>query len=416
VKFFYNLFIALYPKIAWLIRSRNRKAALWLDGRKELFRNLSAAMGPNPGKVLWMHCASLGEFEQGRPLLERFRKDYPSYKVLLTFFSPSGYEARKGYEGADWIFYLPMDSNSNARQFFNIVRPSLVIFVKYEFWYYYLCETCQRKIPLLLVSSIFRPQQPFFRWYGGFHRKILGFFTYLFVQDAASMELLNRIGIKDNVAISGDTRFDRVMEIAEQFKPILSVEQFIGNSKVVVAGSTWTDDDEELDHFANTNPDVKFIIAPHEIEQERLQECLRLYRKSVLLSHLSQVPLTDQNVLIIDNIGMLSKLYHYATVSYVGGGFGADGVHNVLEAAVYSKPVVFGPVYDKFIEAAGLIDAGGAFSVSNALQLEKVLGELLGKQESYYEAAVKAGSFVKHHAGASEKILAYIQEKRLLTN
>jgi 3-deoxy-D-manno-octulosonic-acid transferase len=419
VKTFYQLFIFLYPQIAHLISGTNAKARMWVQGRKNIFDRLAVSFRDNVSPVIWIHCSSLGEFEQGRPVIEYLRKEYTDYKILLTFFSPSGYEVRKEYENADWIFYLPMDSRRHAKIFYDIVQPSLAVFVKYEFWFYYLQEAGKRKIPLLLISGIFRKSQPFFHRYGYFHRQMLHCFTHLFVQNEVSAGLLKSIGFSQNVTISGDTRFDRVIEIAGQFKPLPVIEQFVGNSDVIVAGSTWTEDDDELDHYANTHPGIKFIVAPHEIEAERLKECLSYYKHSVLFSSLTAATgtlNTIPNVLIIDNIGMLSQLYHYATVCYIGGAFGDDGVHNVLEAAVYSRPVVFGPVYDKYIEAVELIDNGGGFSVENALELEELLNQLLQKEELYRQSSVLAGSYVKQKAGATQNIIQYIQENRLLTN
>ncbi len=427
MKFLYNIFIGLYPKIAWLISSKNAKAKLWLQGRQHIFEQLQTAFASNSSKVVWVHCSSLGEFEQGRPVLEGLKSQYPNSKFLLTFFSPSGYEVRKNYEAADWVFYLPMDSAKNAIQFFDIVKPSLILFVKYEFWFYYLAEASKRDIPLLLVSGIFRPNQVFFKAYGSFYRKMLQCFTHLFVQNEGCVQLLESIGINSNVSVCGDTRFDRVIEIAEQFQPIQAIEDFVGDSKVIVAGSTWTEDDEELDHYANTHIGISFIIAPHEIEAERLKECLSLYKNSMLFSQwvieskkwegeYVHSPIASINTLIIDNIGMLSRLYRYATICYVGGAFGDDGVHNVLEAAVYGKPVVFGPEYDKFAEAIELIDADGAISIGNALELEKELDALLGNTSTYHNMCVNASNYVKSKSGATEKIIRYIQEKRLLTN
>lgn len=416
MKLLYNIFICLYPFAAKLISSKNAKAELWVNGRKDIFSQLQEAFELNNKPVVWMHCSSLGEFEQGRPVLEQLRTQYPNHKFLLTFFSPSGYEVRKKDECADWIFYLPMDSKKNAQQFFEKVKPSLILFVKYEFWFHYLNEAKNRNIPLLLISGIFRNSQPFFKWYGSFYRKMLACFTHFFVQDNNSVHLLNSLTSNKNVSLSGDTRFDRVIEIATQFQPIKAIEDFIGNSKVIVAGSTWTEDDEELDHYANLNSAIKFIIAPHQIENERINECLKLYKNSILFSEWKTNQSTTPNVLIIDNIGMLSKLYHYATICYIGGGFGDDGVHNVLEAAVYSKPVIFGPEYEKFIEAIELIDTNGAISIDNALELEKELNNLLNDSALYNKIASNAGNYVKNKAGATDKIIQYIQEKRLLTN
>lgn len=418
----YRLFIWLYPIIARLMGLGNAKARLWVAGRKKLFEQLSSAFYKNPHPVIWIHCASLGEFEQGLPVLEGLKKSYPRHQILLTFFSPSGYEVRKNYPGANHIFYLPMDSPGHAERFLDIVQPSLVIFIKYEFWFYYLKEIRNRDIPLLLVSGIFRADQPFFKWYGSLHRKMLTAFSWLLVQNETAAQLLQSIGQTNNVIISGDTRFDRVITIAERFEQIPVIETFSGSYPTVVAGSTWTEDDEELNHFANSRPETRWIIAPHVIEAERLEECLQLYKHSMLFSAYEDalakkepIP-ADLNVLIIDNMGMLSRLYHYATIAYVGGGFGDDGIHNILEAAVYRIPVVFGPVYDKYAEAEEMIDQGGAFVIEDALELEKLLQELLQKKEMYTIAARAAGNYVKTKAGATEKVLQVIQEKRLLTS
>ncbi|GAC1526695.1 MAG: glycosyltransferase N-terminal domain-containing protein [Sediminibacterium sp.] len=400
----------------------NEKAKQWVKGRKAIFKQLSSAFSHNRQPVIWLHCSSLGEFEQGRPVLESIRKKYPQYKLLLTFFSPSGYEIRKNYEGADHVFYLPMDGPSHANRFLNIVQPGLVIFVKYEFWNYYLHETRQRNIPLLMVSGIFRKEQPFFQWYGGFHKQMLDCFTHFFVQNQSSVALLAGAGLTENVSLSGDTRFDRVITIANQFQPITLVEHFCDGHQVIVAGSTWTEDDEALDHFANTHPRIRFIIAPHAIEADRLKECLSLYKHAMLYSAYEaavalgvELP-SSLNVLIIDNMGMLSKLYHYATICYIGGGFGDDGIHNILEAAVYAKPVLFGPVYDKYFEATELLNEGGAFSVEDALELERMIHELLTQRQVYDQAAAASLNYVRTNSGATEKIMQYIQEKRLLTN
>jgi 3-deoxy-D-manno-octulosonic-acid transferase len=418
----YRLFTWLYPKIAWLISFSNPKALLWLKGRRGIFKKLAAAFHTNKKPVVWMHCASLGEFEQGLPVLKSVRKLYPGYSILLTFFSPSGYEVRKDYKGADHVFYLPMDTPHHANRFLNIVQPSLILFVKYEFWYYYLQEANQRNIPVVLVSGIFRKDQPFFQWYGGLHKKMLGYFSQLFVQTASAAGLLQTIGFDKQVIISGDTRFDRVKEIADNFQPLPLFDKFCEEHAVIVAGSTWTEDDEELDHFANTNPTVKCIIAPHDIDEDRLQECLGLYKHSMLYSAYEKayqsgtaIP-ADTNVLIIDNVGMLSRLYNYATICYIGGGFGDDGIHNILEAAVYGKPVVFGPVYDKYFEAEELLDCGGAFSIEDSLELEELFKELLDDKEVYQNAASASNAYVKSKAGATQKVMDYIEANRLLTN
>lgn len=420
-KLLYLLFTVLYPFFARVFSLFNKKAALWVKGRHNIMDHIAFNCQRDPSKKIWVHCASLGEFEQGRPLIEAIRYNYPQYKILLTFFSPSGYEVQKEYKGADFIFYMPMDSFKVARRFYDSVQPKLVVFIKYEFWYYYLSEARKRNIPLLLVSGIFRKTQPFFNWYGTFHKNMLNCFTHLFVQTKTAAELLASIQVT-NVSVTGDTRFDRVLQVAENRKPNAAIETFCGNKTVIVAGSTWTDDDEELDHYANTHNDYRFIIAPHDIGEERLKECDTLYRHSIRYSVYAKKlennePVeADINTLIIDNIGMLKYLYAYATICYVGGGFGGDGVHNVAEAAVYFKPIVFGPVFEKFVEAADLVEQGAAFDTDDALELETQFDELLSNKQLYDDACTKAGNYIKNRAGATQQVVNYIQENRLLTN
>lgn len=388
-------------------------------------------MGQSDRKVIWMHASSLGEFEQGRPVLEHLRPLYPDYLLVITFFSPSGYDVAKGYKGADHIFYLPFDSPSHAKRLLDIINPSLVLWIKYDYWYYYLHEIKKRGIPVLLISGIFRRDQVFFKWYGSINRKMLKCITHFFVQTDHSLELLQSIGIQ-SVTVGGDTRFDRVIEIAESAAALPHIEAFCGNAQVIVAGSTWQEDDEELDHFANTHREIKFIVAPHDIDEPRLQEVEKLFKHAVRYSAWQQSPYNVKpitqnatanalaanapNVLIIDNIGLLSRLYRYATLAWVGGGFGDDGVHNVLEAAVYGKPVIFGPVYDKYIEAIELVGSGGGFSVENALEAEALFTSLLINKEEYEEACQASREYVYAKKGATEKILGYIQENRLLTS
>ena len=429
---FYNIFLLLYRIGARLISPWNPKAQRWLNGRKKIFEKITSSLSSEKSPMIWMHCASLGEFEQGKPALERIKNDYPAYKIVLTFFSPSGYDAKKDYKSADYIFYLPFDSRGNAKKFINIVKPKLVLWVKYEYWFYYLDELKKQRIPTLLVSGIFREDQIFFKWYGSLHRYMLQCFQHFFVQTEEAKKLLGTIGFSNNVSISGDTRFDRVIEIAEQFLPNEIVEKFCGDSKTIVAGSTWEEDEEELDHYANTHKEIKFIIAPHEIDEERLKEVEVLFRHSIRFSSLQKMmadnrwPMTEfqsynghpptTNVLIIDNIGMLSSLYKYAHITYVGGGFGDDGVHNVLEAAVYGKPVVFGPVIEKYIEAVELVDCGGGFVIDSALEAEETFNRLLQNEEEYNDACNAAKDYVHSRKGATENIMHFIQEKRLLTN
>lgn len=433
-KFLYNLFLLLYSTGIRIAAAWNPKAKKWLAGRNNLFAEinskliLGAAGGQTSNhklQTVWMHCASLGEFEQGRPLLEELRVNTSAgsaeeLRIVLTFFSPSGYEVMRDYKGADHIFYLPMDSPFNAKKFLDAVDPCLVLWVKYEYWFYYLQEIKERNIPLLLVSGIFRQNQPFFKWYGGIWKQMLRSFTHFFVQNEESKQLLAQLGFSNNVSINGDTRFDRVIEIAEKYQPVPFIEEFCGNSMVMVAGSTWEEDEIELLHFVKQHPQIKFIIAPHEIDAENLKDVKQQFINAVFYSELLKPQTSNSkpqtsNVLIIDNVGMLARLYKYAHITYVGGGFGEEGVHNVLEAAVYGKPVVFGPVYEKFIEASGLVDAGGGISVDGLIKLEDILNKLAGDEQVRVKRGEASKKYVYQNAGASKKIIQFIQEKRLLT-
>ena len=421
-KFFYNIFIRLYPLAAAIISPFNEKAMLWINGRKTILKHIENSVAGDSSKKIWMHCSSLGEFEQGRPLIEKFKELYPSYKIVLTFFSSSGYEVQKNNQLVNYVFYLPMDSSKNAKTFLNVINPSLIVFVKYEFWYYYLKEIHERNIPLLLVSAIFFEHFAFFKWYGTWYRESLFLFTHIFLQTKDSEDLLRTINVTKNISVIGDTRFDRVLQVATEARLFPDIENFIGNAKTIIAGSTWTEDDEVLDHFANTHPELKFIVAPHDLSKERIKECSTLFKHAVLYSDYVEMlnkqtsPDDSVNTLIIDNIGMLKFLYRYATICFVGGGFGDDGIHNILEAAVYYKPVLFGPSYDKFSEAIELIEKGGAFDVEDAIELEEELNDLLTDATLYTEACNIAGEYVKNNSGATAAIMHYIQENRLLIN
>lgn len=390
-----------------------------MKGRKNIFQTLQTTI-PKADKIIWFHCSSLGEFEQGIPIIERIRKQQTQQKILVTFFSPSGLEAIKNYESLDHIFYLPMDSKKNAKRFLDIVNPSLVIFVKYEFWYYYLQAIKKRNIPLLLVSAVFRKEQPFFKWYGVLHRKMLSFFTHIFVQNDGSKQLLSEIGLKEKTSVCGDTRFDRVMEIAETHEVNPAIDAFVGANKLMVAGSTWKDD-EEMIHEVMTSlndPLLKLIIAPHEIDAKHLKEIRKLFPESVYYSEFKQAvsEMKSKNVLIIDNIGLLSRLYRYSYITYVGGGFTHDGVHNVPEAAVYGRPVLFGPNFQKYSEAVELIETGGGFSVDSPEELMKQVSILLIDYQVYRQRSEASKNYIMKKTGAVEKIIQYIQENRLLTS
>ncbi|RYY57886.1 MAG: 3-deoxy-D-manno-octulosonic acid transferase [Chitinophagaceae bacterium] len=411
--FIYNVFLFLFRTGIGIASLFNPKAKQWIAGRKDIFTRLEHAFREKP-PVIWVHCASLGEFEQGRPLIEALREEYPSYKILLTFFSPSGYENRKNYQGADEIFYLPADSPSNSKRFLEIVNPSLVIFVKYEFWYYYLKKIKYRKMPLILVSALFWQKMSFFKWYGALQRKMLTRFDHLFVQDRVSQQLLAGIGLADRITISGDTRFDRVAAIASTATRLPLVEKFIGQSRrVIVAGSTWPADEQLLaEVMADTDPEWKLIIAPHEIDGKHIEQVLERFPGATRYTDLEKNNPTDR-VLIIDNIGMLSRLYQYGYVSYIGGGLG-KGIHNTLEAAVYGRPVFFGTVYHKFREAGELISAGAAFSVDSADGMMDRLKKFNHDPATWQHAGEQAAQYVLDNMGATKKILDYIEREGLL--
>jgi len=406
---FYNLGIKLYWFIALLISPFNTKARLWVMGRTNTFSKMEAKIEKG-AKIAWFHAASLGEFEQGRPLMEAFRKEKPDYKILLTFFSPSGYEVRKNYQGADYIFYLPLDTQLNAKRFISIVNPSLVVFIKYEFWHYYLNEVFNKNIPLYLVSAIFRNNQVFFRSYGKWYRKILKSFTHLFVQDTASVDLLKSIGI-NNVTYAGDTRLDRVAQIAASCKAIDVIEEFAQNKFTFVFGSTWPEEEDLLVKYINNSPgDLRFIIAPHEIQHSHIINLAQnLKVKYILHSQSAGAEISKARVIIIDNIGMLSSLYKYGKIAYIGGGFGA-GIHNILEAAVYGMPVIFGPKYQKFREARELIADGGAFSISSFDELKNLFENLTTDTQKLQNTSAIAKEYIIKNLGATDKIINFLNK------
>ena len=410
--FLYNFSVFLYTAGIRIASLWNDKAMLWVKGRKNF-----PVFNDNK-KSIWMHCASLGEFEQGRPVLEALKKEFPDYKLVLSFFSPSGYEIRKNYSGADQIIYLPSDTAGNAIKLIDSINPSLVIWVKYEYWFHYLSELKKRNVPVLLISGIFRTSQPFFKWYGNFWKNILSCFSHLFVQNKQSFDLLNSIGVNKNISISGDTRFDRVIDLAKSNEPISGINEFINNNPSLIAGSTWEDDEAGLIHYVRIHNNIKFIVAPHEVNAANLNDLKKEFNNSIFYSDwiLQNEWTTECNVLIIDNIGMLSKIYKYATVTYVGGGFNSTGIHNILEAAVYGKPIVFGPEYEKFAEANDLIESGSAFSINSAVELEKKLNLLFNDVELLKQAGEISRNYVYEKCGATKKVIDYVTENRLLTN
>lgn len=371
-----------------------------------MLTSVQYTLASNTSPLVWIHCASLGEFEQGRPIIERLRKEFTDYKILLTFFSPSGYEVRKNYPGADYVFYLPFDTPNNARKWVEVTRPSLAIFVKYEFWYNYSEELRKANIPLISASAIFREDQVFFRNIGSPMRSVLRNFSHFFVQNQTSAKLLQSIGI-NNVTVAGDTRFDRVYEITSSKERILVAEQFKGDEKVMVAGSCWAEDMEVLAAFITETP-IKFIIAPHEISETFLSEIERsIVGKTVRFSKASnEAELESAKVLLIDNVGMLSKLYRYGEFAYVGGAFG-KGLHNILEAACYGIPVFFGNKnYQKFNEARELIMLGGAFEVNDFADLRGKY-EMVNTPENFMLACEVTRNYVLNNLGATDKVVQY---------
>lgn len=392
--FLYNMGIGVYGLAIRMASFFSPKANDWLAGRKKLLEEIRPA-------DIWFHCASLGEFEQGRPLIEQIRQEQPQKKILLTFFSPSGYEVRKDYPLVNQVCYLPLDTPQNAQAFVRKVNPTIAVFVKYEFWANYLLELQKQGIRTYLVSAIFREEQHFFKWYGAWFRKVLTGITHFFVQDQNSQQLLQNIGIGQST-VSGDSRFDRVLTNAQTVAPIPLIEQFKGNAPLIICGSSWPKDEAMLLSLSNEFPEVKWIFAPHE-----LQACNKLAQQSqgLLYSQANQQNIGAQKVLIIDSMGLLSTLYQYANVAYVGGGFGA-GIHNILEAATFGCPVVFGPKHQKFKEAQDLINLGGAHSIRNAEELKTALQHFLKTDKR-----TAISNYCQQQAGASTLIVQQILKK-----
>ena len=407
MKLLYDLGILLYSFGAWIASFFDEKAKKFVEGRKNVFDLLSEKMDPN-AQYVWIHAASLGEFEQGRPIIEKLRITNPEYKILLTFFSPSGYEVRKNYEGADVVCYLPMDTSWNVKRFLSIVHPSYAIFIKYEFWMNYLSYLKKNGIPTYIVSAIFRKSQAFFQWYGRWYCNILKNFTHLFVQNQESKDLLASVGIQ-NVSLAGDTRFDRVADIAAKSKQLPIIESFVGDAKVFIAGSSWPKDEDILIPYINEHPEIKFIIAPHEIHSEHIDSITaKLKRPYVLYTTTNEEEAKSAECIIINCFGLLSSIYRYGQVAYIGGGFGV-GIHNILEASVYGIPVLFGPNYHKFKEAVDMIERGGAYSISNATEFAKLMDDFYDSSSVLYEkTAQMAAIYSQENRGATEKIVKKI--------
>ncbi len=401
----YSLGINIIGGLVRIVALFNAKTRAFVNGRKKIFSRLETAFNEEQSPIAWVHCASLGEFEQGRPVIEQFRKEFPSFKILLTFFSPSGYEVRKNYAQADYIFYLPLDTSANAHNFIRITNPQIAFFIKYEFWYNYSLALKKKNIPILSVSSIFRKEQIFFKSHATWFRSILKRFDHFFVQNEKSDQLLRSIGI-DNVTISGDTRFDRVKEVISSAKEIPIAKEFKGTDNVIVVGSCWPEDLEILaPHINGNSGKLKFIIAPHEIKESFLKEIeTALNVRTIRYSHVKENA-NEYDVLIIDNIGMLSSLYAYGEFAFVGGGFG-KGLHNILEAACYGIPVFFGNKnYKKFQEANDLIMRGGAYDVNDYSDFKSKYELLISRPENYLLACDVTKSYVNENTGATQKII-----------
>ena len=404
----YTLSIRIYGAFIYIASFFNNKASMWVKGRKK------NTFEPLQQKSIWMHCASLGEFEQGRPVLEAMKNAYPGYPIVLSFFSPSGYEIRKNYPLADVVTYLPLDTPGKAEQFISAVNPALVLWVKYEYWLNHLSFLRQKDIPVLLISGHFRINQPFFKWYGKIWREALEGFDRLFVQHQSSLELLKQIKLDSKAIVSGDTRFDRVFQIATNAAPISTLESFSADSRVIVAGSTWPKDETILKQFIEKHPQYKLILAPHEVNDKRMNELKTEFPSAVFLSVYSEKKDALAQILIVDTIGLLSQLYGYATIAYIGGGFN-KGIHNTLEAAVYGKPVLFGPKYQKFKEASEMIDIGCAFPIENEKTLTRIADKLNSEESLYINTCSKAKEYVSKKKGATQVIIDYAKSNLLLT-
>lgn len=403
MRILYDIGIRIYWLIILFVSLWNRKARLWLKGRRNWYGKIRKAFQATD-RVIWFHCASLGEFEQGRPVLEACREQFPGHRILLTFFSPSGYEKRKNYSGADHVMYLPLDTGRNARRFLGTVAPEMAVFIKYEFWYHFLKRMNRKGIPVFLASGIFRPGQLFFRWYGGWYRNFLGYFTHIFVQQQASAELLEKHGV-GHVTVAGDTRFDRVSRVACTAYEHPAMEAFTSGKVTIVAGSTWEKDEQLLEKAFREFPgSVRWIIAPHELSEAHMDRLRRRFPGSVLFTGIEKEVPPEVQVVIVDTIGRLSFLYRFGTIAYLGGGFG-KGIHNILEAAVYGMPVIFGPEYTRFYEAVELVRLGGAFPVRDEGELLSTIHQHMVGEEMLKRSSQISKEFVYQGAGATDIIM-----------
>lgn len=414
MRFLYDLAIGFYSLVLRILAPFHEKARLWVGGRKNIFDEIEQTVEKGC-KPIWFHFASLGEFEQGRSIMEAVRADYPEQKILITFFSPSGYEVRKNTNLADYVFYLPVDTAGNAKRFLAIVDPKFAVFTKYEYWYHYFKELNRRNITLLMVSAIFREEQIFFKWYGAFFRRILKNVSFFFTQNMDSVYWLKAIHII-KAGLAGDTRFDRVIQIPKQRKDIKEVEEFLSSGEqIIVAGSTWAPDEELLSKVLDKYANCKLVLAPHEIHDKHLEQIAGTFPNAIFFSKYASYSADEvqaARVMVIDNIGMLSSLYGYGSLAYIGGGFGV-GIHNTLEAATYGIPVVFGPNYAKFQEAVDLIEIGAGFSIDSFVEFEQIL-QVLQNGDRAIEIGSRAQNYVREKAGATPIIMKYIITSNLL--
>ena len=413
--YLYKVFLWLYPIIARCISPFNVKAKQWLIGQNEVWDQINQLATKIRQPIIWVHCASYGEFEQGLPIIENLKSSYPNHQIWLTFFSPSGYLYRKNDPAADFITYLPFDSKKNAARFIQLVQPKLIVFVKYEFWFYYLNEAKQKNIPTLLVSALFRSGQIFFQFYGGFYKKILSLFTSLLVQDKASFDLIKGTGLNLKVEITGDTRYDRVVQTAAVTTKFDWIQK-LSQNKIIIAGSTWKEDHALLANVSKSIQKINWIIVPHHVDPNAIEQCKTYFPNAITLTQLqnSNQHFTLPTIIIIDQIGLLRNLYQYAFISYVGGGFGKEGVHNVLEPAAFGQPVIWGEKDEKYIEAVGLRNAGGGFKIKSANELIVLAQALISNEEKYQEAAVHAKNYITKNAGATHKTIQFIKDQQLL--
>ena len=402
----YNIGLYLFKFLLYIVSPINVKAKQWILGRKKILHKIETQLKNNEQRV-WFHAASLGEFEQGRPIIEALKSKNPEIKIVLTFFSPSGYEIQKNYKIADYIFYLPNDTKKNVKKFIELINPQYVVFIKYEFWYNYLKTLNQLNIPTYLVSAIFRKNQIFFKWYGSWYKKMLNYFSYFFVQNKESKQLLSKLNY-NNVEITGDTRFDRVYEISKNIKSFPKIKEFCGNSKIFIAGSSWKADEDIFIKYINTNKQLKYIIAPHEIHKSNISRIINsINLKTIKYSEIKNTDISDYQVIIIDNVGLLSSLYQYGNIAYIGGGFGS-GIHNILEAATFGLPIIFGTNYKKFKEATELINQKVAFPISDYNSFVKVINNLISDSNKYKQSVKNAKKYVEYNRGATNKIMNYL--------